>query len=67
MSRRYLFPVLLLAFSTHIVLSEQKTDGSLEDNAWATAQHQHPPRSFAPDSHVSLGRPYIWKRGRDHG
>lgn len=33
----------------------------------AAAQHQHPPRSLAPDSHVSLGRPYIWKRGRDHG
>ncbi len=42
MSRRYLFPVLLLAFSTHIVLSEQKTDGSLEDNAWASnRQHEY--------------------------
>ncbi len=42
MSRRYLFPVLLLAFSTQIVLSEQKTDGSLEDNAWASnRQHEY--------------------------
>ncbi len=42
MSRRYLFPVLLLAFSTHIVLSEQKTDGSLKDNAWASnRQHEY--------------------------
>ena len=42
MSRRYLFPVLLLAFSTQIVLSEQKTDGSLKDNAWASnRQHEY--------------------------
>lgn len=46
MSRRYLFPVLFLAFSTHIVLSEQKTDGSLEDNAWASNQ-QHDYRLLA--------------------
>ncbi len=38
MSRLYLIPLLLLAFSTHIVLSEEKTDGSLEDGALASNQ-----------------------------
>jgi len=38
MSRLYLLPVFLLAFSTHIVLSQEKTDGSLQDNALASNQ-----------------------------
>jgi len=36
MSRLYLFPVFLLAFSTHIVLSEQKTDGLPEESPLAS-------------------------------
>ena len=38
MSRLYFFPLFLLAFSTHIVLSEEKTDGSLEDGALSSNQ-----------------------------
>ena len=38
MSRLYLFPLFLLAFSTHIVLSQEKTGGSLEDGALASNQ-----------------------------
>jgi len=38
MSRLYLFPLFLLTFSTHIVLSQEKTDGSLEDGALASNQ-----------------------------
>ena len=38
MSRLYLLPVFLLAFSTHIVLSEQKTDGSLQEDALAASR-----------------------------
>ena len=46
MSRLYLIPLLLLAFSTHIVLSEEKTDGSLENGALASNQ-QHEYRLLA--------------------
>ncbi len=38
MPRLCLFPLFLLAFSTHIVLSQEKTDGSLQDGALASNQ-----------------------------
>ena len=38
MSRLCFLSAFLLAFSTHIVLSQQKTDGSLEDGALASNQ-----------------------------
>jgi len=38
MPKLYLFPAFLLAFSTHIVLSEEKGNGLLQDGAFASNQ-----------------------------